>query len=166
MSENHAGFVGPGGMSLEEAAKVQAELMPHLETDAVGAKINAAALMLTSQRFDDCISAYQAIGVQHPEKLGTCQGQIGACYFFKGEYSAAIKSYVSAKENGADVSMMDDNIQEAQEALAQANRGVALPTPGTAPVRSTGLLLAVPVAIGILVVMAAMCVGGAAFMAA
>lgn len=165
MSKNHAGFVGPGGMSLEEAARVQAELMPHLDTDAVGAKINAAALLLTSQRFDDCISAYRAIGVQHPEELGTCLGQIGACYFFKGEYSEAIKSYVSAKAKGANPSMMDDNIQEAQEALAQANRGVALPTPGTAPIRGTGLLLAVPVAIGILVVLTAMCVGGAAFMA-
>jgi tetratricopeptide (TPR) repeat protein len=135
------------------------------EKHAVGDKLNAAALMLTSQRFDDGISAYRAIGVQHPEELGTCLGQIGACYFFKGEYSEAIKSYVRAKEKGADPAMMDDKIQEAQEALAQANRGVALPSPGTAPIRSSGLLLAVPVAIGILVLMAAMCVGGAAYMA-
>ena len=122
MSQDHTGFVGPGGMSLEEAAQVQAELMPNLKTDAVGAKINAAAKLLTSRRFDDCIAAYQAIAAQHPEEQGTCHGQIGACYFFKGEYSTAIQHYSAAKKLGADPEMMDDNIQEAQEELAKASR--------------------------------------------
>lgn len=166
MSEHdqHHAFLGPKGLSLEEAARRQAELLPHLETDEVGAKINAAAQLLTAQRFDDCISAYQAIAVQHPDRAGDCLGQIGACYFFKGEFSNAIQSYVLAKKKGAHPGMMDDNIQEAQEALAEANRG-GPPLHSAGPIQGKGLLLAVPVAIGMLLAIGGMCGGGAALMA-
>jgi DNA-binding SARP family transcriptional activator len=134
-------------MSLEQAAQVQAELMPNLKTDAVGATINAAAQQLTSQRFDDCIAAYHAIAAQHPEEQGTCLGQIGACYFFKGEFSTAIQHYTAAKKSGADPEMMDDNIQEAQEELAKLSR--AAPADSSSDASSVNVRAIALVAVGI-----------------
>ena len=121
------------------------------KTDAVGAKINAAALLLTAQRFDDCIAAYQAIADQHPEEQGTCLGQIGACYFSKGEFSNAIQHYTAAKKSGAEPGMMDDNIQKAQEALAKSTKGPPLSPPKSPTFRSFGVI-AVVLAAGVLVV--------------
>lgn len=132
----------------------------------MNAKLNGAAQLLNAQRYDECIAAYQAVADQHPEARATCHGQIGACYFFKGEFSMAIQNYVTAKEYGASPGIMDDNIQEAQEAMALANRELALPPlPTTAPIRGKGLLLAVPVAIAALLLLTGLCVGGAALMA-
>ncbi|MEM9030211.1 MAG: hypothetical protein AAGC70_17755 [Pseudomonadota bacterium] len=111
----------PGqGVSLDEAAKLQAAVMENI-SDAglpVSQKINAAAHLMTSGAFRECIAAYEDIARQHPEELGECEGQIGAAYFFLGEYETAITYYKQALANGADASMMQDNIEEAEDAIA------------------------------------------------
>lgn len=84
--------------------------------------LNAAAQLLNDQRYDDSIAAYQAVADQNPEEKATCHGQIGACYFLKGEYSTAIQYYKRAKDNQANWAAMDDEIQQAQEAMARALR--------------------------------------------
>lgn len=110
-------------MSLEEAQALQRELLAGCETGEVSQKINAAARLMLTGRHDDCIAAYSAIAAEHPEERGTCEGQIGAAHFFKGDYETAIRWYEAARSHGADASMMEDNIKEAQEALAKKSRG-------------------------------------------
>ena len=89
-------------------------------TDEVGAKINAAAQLMTSGRFAECIEAYTWIGHQHPDHAATCHSQIGAAHYFLGNYAIAISHYEYARSIGADPRMMDDNIREAQQALGRA----------------------------------------------
>lgn len=108
----------PGkGVSFEEARKVQDEVQAVLKTDDVSAKINAAARLMTGKQFKECIEAYQAIAAQHPDQQATCEAQIGAAYFFLGQYQKAIEYYEAAKAHGEDAGMMDDNIREAKDAL-------------------------------------------------
>ncbi len=111
------GFVGREGLSLEQARAVQERLLDGVQTDDVGAKINAAARLLTAREFERSIEAYQAIAREHPERRDDCESQIGAAHFFLGNYEEAIRHYEAALAAGADAEMMADNIQEAREAL-------------------------------------------------
>lgn len=77
---------------------------------------NAASLM-TSGRFKESLDAYLLIAEKFPEKKGLYQSQVGANYYFLGEFEKAIEYYVEARGNGMDASMIDDNIWEALEAL-------------------------------------------------
>lgn len=86
----------------------------------VDSKINAAAGLMTTGQFAECIEAYRVIAEQHPEKLGICEAQIGAAYYFLGDYQTAIRYYQQAKGHGANPDHMDDNIAEAREALGQS----------------------------------------------
>lgn len=120
MSDSHSTFIGPDGLSLEEARALQDKLLAGLSTSPIDDKINAAARLMLEGRHQDCMQAYAAIAAEHPEKRGTAEGQIGACQFFLGNFEQAIAHYEKAKELGEDAEMMNDNIQEAQEELAKA----------------------------------------------
>jgi hypothetical protein len=78
--------------------------------------------LLATQKFDEAIAAYEAIAADFPHRRGDAESQIGAAYYFKGDYIRAIELYVAARENGADSDMMDDNIWEAVETLANATK--------------------------------------------
>lgn len=112
-------------LTLEEARALQSELLKGVEVGEVSAKVNAAAQLLLRGKHDDSIAAYSSIAVEHPEERGTCEGQVGAAFFFKGEYETAIQWYEAARAHGADPSMMDDNIKEAKEAIEKKARGEA-----------------------------------------
>ena len=107
-----------GGLSHEEARELQDELSSVMESSAdVSQKINAAARLMTPGLFKECIEAYEKIAKEHPDERGTCEGQIGACYYFLKEYDKAIEHYEAGIKYGADEDMMKDNIKEAREAL-------------------------------------------------
>lgn len=109
------------GLSLEQAKDLQEKIFAALsEMDDVDAKVNAAARLMTSGQFEACIQAYEQIAAAHPVEKSTCEGQIGAAYYFLGQYEKAIEYYQRALENGADAEMMADNIQEAREAIAKS----------------------------------------------
>lgn len=57
--------------------------------------------------------AYLQIAQAHPDRTGTCYGQIGAGLFFMQQHALAIEFYEAAKQYGADARRMDDNIVEA-----------------------------------------------------
>jgi len=108
------------GLSLEQAKELQEKIFATLsETDDVNAKVNAAARLMTSGQFEACIQAYEHIATAHPQELPTCESQIGAAYYFLGQYEKAIEYYQRALEHGADPEMMADNTQEAREAIAK-----------------------------------------------
>lgn len=104
---------------LEQGLAIQSALVDGgivSETDQ-SAKVNAAARLLLSKKFEEAIVAYEKIAREHPDSRGECESQIGAAHFFLGNFQRAISHYESARANGADSSMMQDNIQEAQQAL-------------------------------------------------
>lgn len=106
------------GMSMQEARELQDDVMSRMvDEDSVSARINQAARLMTAGMYVEAIDAYTAVGEDFPEELGEAQGQIGAAYFFLGEYETALHYYQLAKINGADHDMMDDNIAEVLEYL-------------------------------------------------
>jgi tetratricopeptide (TPR) repeat protein len=72
---------------------------------------------MLNKDFEGSIRAYEAIMLHHPERKGTCLGQLGAAQFFLGHYEKALASYIESKEHGEDNSMTEDNIWEVCEVL-------------------------------------------------
>ena len=112
-------FVGeaPQQVSMEQAQAMAQRAQAAMRTDDVDAKINAAAQLLLTGQYQAAIDAYQAIAREHPETTGTCYGQVGAALFFLQQYPQAIAWYEAAKQYGADVTAMNENIAEAQAYL-------------------------------------------------
>lgn len=108
-----------GKPDLDDAARLQDALGAKTVGRDVHARINHAARLLTSRKFDEAIDAYTQIAQDFPEERGTCLSQVGAAWYFKGEFARAIEAYVIARDAGADADMMDDNLWEACEALAK-----------------------------------------------
>lgn len=76
-----------------------------------------AAKLMSSGQFAESAELYGKLANEYPAKRGLYQSQVGAAHFFLGEYEKALDHYVTALQNGADASMMDDNIWEAAEVL-------------------------------------------------
>ena len=76
-----------------------------------------AAKCMSSGLFTESLNRYVEMSDKFPHKKGLYLSQAGAACFFLQEYNTAIDYYTSALENGADSSMMDDNIWEAIEIL-------------------------------------------------
>lgn len=112
-------------MTEEEARAIQESFIREhgLDEGEVSTKINAAAQLLLQGDHRGAVRAYSAIAEQHPEERGTCESQIGAAYYFLGEYERAVTFYESAAQHGADEDMMNDNIEEAREAIEKKANG-------------------------------------------
>jgi hypothetical protein len=78
--------------------------------------INQAAKKLVAQDFDGAIAAYEEVAQRFPHRGGDAHGQIGAAWFFKGDFDRALFHYRKAIELGAPPEDMADNIREAEEA--------------------------------------------------
>lgn len=104
----------------EELAALQEELDRRqanaVVKDECTRRINAAARLLVSGQFDEGIAAWLAIGEEWPIEKPLAWSQVGAAYYFKGEYSRAIEFYQKAKGGGMEG--MEENIEEAEQALA------------------------------------------------
>ncbi len=79
---------------------------------------NASKLM-TSKKFRESLDLYKILSENYPNNKGLYESQIGAAYYFLGEYEKAIEYYISSLNNGGNKSMMDDNIWEAAEAFSK-----------------------------------------------
>jgi|GEM_PF-1767485 len=93
--------------------------------DQENALLRQASSLMTSRKFQESIQVYHQMADQFPEKRGLYLSQIGANYYFMGEFQMAMDYYVKGLEAGADKRMMDDNIWEAVEELAKGDHGKA-----------------------------------------
>lgn len=107
----------------EQARELQEQIRAVVtgDEDAGGKKFAAALALLTGRRYVECIESLRQIGADHAELWGECLANMGAAYFFLGEFDKAIACYTQAIKHGADEEMMQDNIAEAREAKGERN---------------------------------------------
>jgi tetratricopeptide (TPR) repeat protein len=102
-----------------EASRAREEFIAHAKIDDEAAEFNIASGLMLSKRFAESIDAYRALAVKYPEQAGVCESQVGAALYFLDRFDDAIASYLHAITLGVDRSMMDDNVFEACEAIAE-----------------------------------------------
>lgn len=111
---------GKKKMSLENADRKNDEFIaknPASENDE-NEMMRKASKLMTSEKFEESLELYQKLSNDYPNKRGLYESQVGAAYFFLGEYEKAVEHYISSMNNGGDKDMMDDNIWEAAEAYS------------------------------------------------
>lgn len=109
------------GMDFTQAQKMREAFLSVMSQDDEDRAFNAASGLMLKGAFQQTIEAYQHLAEKYPTRLGDCESQIGAAYHFQKQYDRAIEYYLSAEKNGADSSMMDDNIWEACLAAFKKN---------------------------------------------
>jgi len=109
-------------VSFEKAEKLRAQFISLMSQDKRSEKFNIASSMLLNRAYDASIDCYNYLMEKYPDSIAECQSQIGACYYFTKEYKKAIEYYLVARKNGANESMMDDNVWEACEALFKIDK--------------------------------------------
>lgn len=80
-----------------------------------------ASKLMTSEKYTESLELYKKLAEEYPANKGLYESQVGAAYFFLGEYENAVEHYVVSLNNGGDRDMMDDNIWEAAEAYSDLN---------------------------------------------
>ncbi|GAA4275588.1 tetratricopeptide repeat protein [Aquimarina mytili] len=114
---------GKKKMTLEQANQKNQEYVaqnPEPKNDE-NAMMRQASIMLTSGKFEEAIELYKKLAENYPENKGLYLSQVGAAWYFLNDFQKAIQYYKEARENGANESMMDDNIWEASEAIYKNN---------------------------------------------
>ncbi|MCI5057949.1 MAG: hypothetical protein MRY83_17680 [Flavobacteriales bacterium] len=106
-------------MTLEEANDINQQYIEDnpTPTDDENGLLRRASSALTSGSFKEAVQIYEEMAEKFPESKGMYLSQVGAAYYFLNEFDKAIEYYISARDHGADASMMDDNIWEACEAI-------------------------------------------------
>jgi len=113
------GMISPDGLSQEAALAIHEQAVAAMDTSApISQKLNAASKLMLTGAYEEAAHAFREIADAHPEARGDCFGNIGAAHYFVGRYREAIDWYQAAIQNGADPTMMQDNIVEAQQALS------------------------------------------------
>ncbi len=115
---SHYGWAPGAGTDFPAMQAKQADLLSRMAPDQLPESdaINAAAKKLVAKDFDGAIAAYDDVARRFPHRAADAHGQLGAAWFFKRDFDRAISHYRYAMELGADRSMMEDNIREAEDA--------------------------------------------------
>ena len=108
-----------GTLTREEALEMQQQILSVMNSSDFGVKISAASRLLLGGAHQEAIAAYEQIASAHPDRIGICQIGIGAAHYFLGNYEIAIDFYERALANGEDPTTIDDNIEEARQAIAK-----------------------------------------------
>lgn len=111
------------GITHQEALALRASFLAHPAvntSDPRAQRINAAAGLMLAKRYVEAGAAYEQIAQSSPEDRAVALSQVGVARYFLGKYAEAIAYYEQALAAGADPSTMNDNIQEAREALRRA----------------------------------------------
>ncbi len=106
-------------VTLKEADKLNDEFIANnpIAKDTEDEMMRQASKFMTSGNFEESINLYKRMAEEYPDNRGLYESQVGAGYYFLGNYEEAINYYVSALKNGGDEDMADDNIWEATEVL-------------------------------------------------
>ncbi|MEM9070683.1 MAG: hypothetical protein AAGE52_19405 [Myxococcota bacterium] len=81
--------------------------------------LRQAASMMSAGQYFEAASAFRAIYQSQPDHAAMAASQVGAALFFLRDFKDAIAWYQEAGRLGFDARMIQDNIQEAQQAMNQ-----------------------------------------------
>ncbi|MDH5399656.1 MAG: tetratricopeptide repeat protein [Cyclobacteriaceae bacterium] len=118
---------GKKSITLEEADKINKDYIaknPEPKNDE-SALVRQASSLCTSGEFSKSLDLYLQLAEDYPNSKGLYLSQVGVNYYFLNDFNAAIDYYLKALDEGADSSMMDDNIWEACEALFNNDNDMA-----------------------------------------
>jgi tetratricopeptide (TPR) repeat protein len=82
--------------------------------------VNEAGRHLMKGDFEGALRIYESMAEAFPDRLGECQGHIGAAHHAMGRHQTAIEFYEKALATGADdEDMVRENLKEARRDLAK-----------------------------------------------
>lgn len=115
-------------LSMDEMSKIQDSLKDKMSESDYNTRFNQACRLVPKGKYEEAIVEFEAVraNTTNNDTKGTCDNQIGVCYFFLGDFEKAITYYTSSFNHGFDKGMADDNIWEACEKLmSNASTGSA-----------------------------------------
>ncbi|MFS8065490.1 MAG: hypothetical protein ACMG6S_03870 [Byssovorax sp.] len=84
--------------------------------------LTRADTALSAGSYEQAFSLYEQALREHPTAAPLAYANMGVCCFFFRQYGRAIEHYDLAKRHGANAWAMDENIEEARQAMATAVR--------------------------------------------
>jgi len=110
---------GKKKLTIEDGDKMHDELYNNISTSlSTESELTKNAIkLLTSGKHIESIEVYKQLINEYPAQRNTYESQIGANYYFLGEFEKAIEYYTLSINHGFNKSMSDDNIWEACLAL-------------------------------------------------
>lgn len=114
-------------LSMQEMAQVQESMQGRMDADVYNNTFNQACRLVPQGKYAEALAMFEEVKktTTDPDQKGTCDNQIGVCYFFMNDFEKAIAAYASSFQNGFDKAMADDNIWEACEALMKKDNDKA-----------------------------------------
>lgn len=103
-------------VSKAEMDEIHEALKTALEEGAATEAINYACSFLAKGSYENAIIGFETIATTLPDRAAMCHNQIGAAYFFLGNYYKAVQHYLRALEKGFDAALLDYNVWEAAQA--------------------------------------------------
>lgn len=115
---------GKQKLTLEEGDKMHDELYSNISKPlSTESELTKSAIkLLTSGKHTASIEVYKQLINEYPAQRDTYESQIGANYYFLGEFENAIEYYTLSMQHGFNKSMSDDNIWEAYLALYEKTK--------------------------------------------
>lgn len=108
-------------LSMQEMGKIQDALGDRMDAEVYNNTFNQACRLVPKGKYAEALAMFQEVRskTNDQDQKGTCDNQIGVCYFFMNDFEKAIEAYASSFQHGFDRAMADDNIWEACEKLME-----------------------------------------------
>lgn len=120
-------FANSAKMSMEEIEGVQLSLKDKMDADTYDSAFNQACRLIPKQQYAEAITQFESIRENSTDgyERGSCESQIGVCYFFLGDFEKALDFYTQSFHSGFDKRVNDYNIWEVCEELMKRDRDKA-----------------------------------------
>lgn len=106
-------------VSMEQMEEIQLYLKDKMDADEYNSAFNQACRLIPKMQYTEAITQFESIREHSTDayEKGSCDNQIGACYFFLGDFEKALECYNKSFHYGYDKDVNDYNIWEACEEL-------------------------------------------------
>jgi tetratricopeptide (TPR) repeat protein len=112
-------FANSGKLTMEEIEKIQLALKDKMDADTYNSVFNQACRLIPKKQYAEAIALFETIheNTSDTSEKGSCESQIGVCYFFLGNFEKALEFYTKSFHSGFDKRVNDYNIWEVCEEL-------------------------------------------------
>lgn len=114
-------FANSTKLSMEEMEQVQLSLKDKMDENVYNSLFNQACRLIPQKKYAEAITLFTSIRENSTDayEKGSCESQIGVCYFFLGDFEKALDYYTQSFHSGYDKRVNDYNIWEACEELTK-----------------------------------------------